>query len=148
MNSKFLGLSAVLLLAVGTLCAQSSSLPGQEYPSQSPSTQSPSAQPSTPPAQTPDTQAPPPSQAPDQTAPSSQTAPPDQSGTASTTDSTAGTQTFTGTVVKQGDKYVLQDSASGKSYEIDHQDQVKQFEGKRVRVHGTLDASGNMIHIQ
>jgi len=146
MNSKFLGLSAVLLLAIGTLCAQSS-VPGQEYPSQSPSTQSPSAQPSTPPAQTPDTQAPPPSQAPDQTAPS-QTAPPDQNGTASSTDSTAGTQTFTGTVVKQGDKYVLQDSASGKSYEIDHQDQVKQFEGKRVRVHGTLDAASNMIHIQ
>ena len=145
MNSKFLGLSAVLLLAVGTLCAQA--VPGQEYPSQSPSTQSPSAQPSTPPAQTPDTQAPPPSQAPDQTAPS-QTAPPDQTGTASTTDSTAGTQTFTGTVVKQGDKFVLQDAASGKSYDIDHQDQVKQFEGKRVRVHGTLDASSNMIHIQ
>jgi hypothetical protein len=147
MKLKFLGLSAVLLLAIGTLCAQSSSVPGQEYPSQSPSTQSPSAQPSTPPAQTPDTQAPPPSQAPDQTAPS-QSAPSDQSGTASTTDSTAGTQTFTGTVVKQGDKFVLQDSATGKSYDIDHQDQVKQFEGKRVRVHGTLDASSNMIHIQ
>ena len=145
MNSKFLGLSAVLLFAVGTLCAQA--VPGQEYPSQSPSTQSPSAQPSTPPAQSPDTQAPPPSQAPDQTAPS-QTAPPDQTGTASTTDSTAGMQTFTGTVVKQGDKFVLQDAASGKSYDIDHQDQVKQFEGKRVRVHGTLDASSNMIHIQ
>jgi len=147
MKLKFLGLSAVLLLAIGTLCAQSSSVPGQEYPSQSPSTQSPSAQPSTPPAQTPDTQAPPPSQAPDQTAPS-QSAPSDQSGTASTSDSTAGTQTFTGTVVKQGDKFVLQDSATGKSYDIDHQDQVKQFEGKRVRVHGTLDASSNMIHIQ
>jgi len=146
MKLKFLGLSAVLLLAIGTLCAQSSSVPGQEYPSQSPSTQSPSAQPSTPPAQTPDTQAPP-SQAPDQTAPS-QSAPSEQSGTASTTDSTAGTQTFTGTVVKQGDKFVLQDSATGKSYDIDHQDQVKQFEGKRVRVHGTLDASSNMIHIQ
>jgi predicted lipid-binding transport protein (Tim44 family) len=147
MNSKFLGLSAVLLLAVCTLCAQSSSVPGQEYPSQSPSTQSPSAQPSTPPAQTPDTQAPPPSQAPDQTAPS-QTAPPDQSGTASTTDSTAGAQAFTGTVVKQGDKFVLQDAARGKTYDIDHQEQVKQFEGKRVRVHGTLDAGSNMIHIQ
>jgi hypothetical protein len=145
MNSKFLGLSSVLLLALGTLCAQA--VPGQEYPSQSPSAQSPSAQPSTPPSQAPDTQAPPPSQAPDQTAPS-QTAPSDQTGTASTTDSTAGTQTFTGTVVKQGDKFVLQDAASGKSYDIDHQDQVKQFEGKRVRVHGTLDAGSNVIHIQ
>jgi hypothetical protein len=58
-----------------------------------------------------------------------------------------GGQTFTGTVMQQGDKYVLQ-SESGKVYDIDHQDQVKKFEGKRVRVHGTLDASGKMIHIQ
>jgi hypothetical protein len=43
---------------------------------------------------------------------------------------------------------MLQDAASGKSYDIDHQDQVKQYEGKKVRVHGTLDASANMIHLQ
>ena len=55
-------------------------------------------------------------------------------------------QTFTGTVTKQGDKYVLQDTASGKTYDIDHQDEVKKFDGKRVRVHGTL--SGNTIHVQ
>ncbi len=57
-----------------------------------------------------------------------------------------GVQTFTGTVTKQGEKYVLQDSATGKTYDIDHQDEVKKFDGKRVRVHGTL--SGNMIHVQ
>lgn len=57
-----------------------------------------------------------------------------------------GVQTFTGTVTKQGDKYVLQDTATGKTYDIDHQDEVKKFDGKRVRVHGTL--SGNTIHVQ
>jgi len=57
-------------------------------------------------------------------------------------------QVFSGTIVKSGDKYVLQDSASGNTYDIDAQDQVKQFEGKKVRVHGTLDASGKMIHVQ
>lgn len=57
-------------------------------------------------------------------------------------------QTFTGTIVKSGDKYVLQDAASGSTYDIDHQDQLKQYEGKKVRVHGTLDPSGKMIHLQ
>ena len=32
-------------------------------------------------------------------------------------------------------------------YDIDHQDEVKKFEGKKVRVKGTLDAS-NKIHVQ
>jgi cytoskeletal protein RodZ len=104
----------------------------------------------------PETQQPPqpqpPTQAPDQSqqqTPSQEkqpsTQPPDsqaQSGDAS------GAQTFTGTIVKQGDKYVLQDAASGTTYDIDHQDEVKKFEGKKVRVHGTLDASGKMIHVQ
>jgi uncharacterized protein YdeI (BOF family) len=59
-----------------------------------------------------------------------------------------GVQVFTGTIVKSGDKYVFQDSASGTTYDIDAQQQVKQFEGKKVRVHGTLDPSGKMIHVQ
>lgn len=60
----------------------------------------------------------------------------------------AGVQEFVGTVVKSGDKYVLQDASTGNSYDIDHQDEVKKFEGKRVRVHGTLDPSTKMIHVQ
>jgi len=59
----------------------------------------------------------------------------------------SGTQVFTGTIVKSGDKYVFQDS-SGATYDIDAQGQVKQFEGKKVRVHGTLDPSTKMIHVQ
>ena len=59
-----------------------------------------------------------------------------------------GVQVFTGTIVKAGDKYMFQDSASGATYDIDAQDQVKQFEGKKVRVHGTLDPSTKMIHVQ
>jgi hypothetical protein len=60
----------------------------------------------------------------------------------------AGVRVFTGTIVKTGDQYVLQDSASGATYDVDAQDQLKQFEGKKVRIHGTLDASGKMIHVQ
>jgi len=79
---------------------------------------------------------------------------PDQGGQAApdsqgqSAGSASDSQTFSGTVVKSGDKYVLQDEASGKTYDIDHQEQLKQYEGKRVRVHGTLDASGKMIPVQ
>lgn len=47
-------------------------------------------------------------------------------------------------MVKQGDKYVLKDDA-GKTYDIDHQSDVAKFEGKRVRVQGTLDPSGKIM---
>ncbi len=49
--------------------------------------------------------------------------------------------------MKSADKYVLKDDA-GKVYDIDHQDQVKKFEGKRVRVQGTLDSTGTKIIVQ
>jgi uncharacterized protein YdeI (BOF family) len=144
----------------GLLNAQQS--PDAQQPSQTapPPTDSqpPTAQqPETPAQSSPDQSAP--TQTPDQTAP--QTSQPNsgssngattggsantQSGSSS--DNAAGTQTFTGTIVKQGDKYVFQDAASGTTYDIDHQDEVRKFEGKRVRVHGTLDASAKMIHVQ
>ena len=43
---------------------------------------------------------------------------------------------------------MFQDAASGNTYDIDHQDEVKQYEGKKVKVHGTLDPSTKTIHIQ
>ncbi len=76
---------------------------------------------------------------------------PDQSGQApdsQTQSQQPGVQVFTGMIVKSGDKYVLQDSASKTTYDIDHQDDLKQYEGKKVRVHGTLDSNGKMIHVQ
>lgn len=57
------------------------------------------------------------------------------------------TQTFSGTIVKSGSKYVLQD-ASGKTYDIDRQDGLKEYEGKQVRVSGTLDPDGKTIHMK
>ncbi len=56
-------------------------------------------------------------------------------------------QSFSGTVVKSGDKYMLKDD-SGKTYDIDHQSDVAKFEGKRVRVKGTLDAAGTKILVK
>ena len=49
--------------------------------------------------------------------------------------------------MKQGNKYGLKDD-SGKMYDIDHQDEVKKFDGKKVRVHGTIDPNTKTIHVQ
>jgi hypothetical protein len=55
-------------------------------------------------------------------------------------------QTFVGTIVKDGSRYVLQ--ASGKNvYPLDDQDKARQYEGKQVRIAGILDAHENSLHI-
>jgi hypothetical protein len=118
-SSMYLGILAVLMTVGISLQAQQNS---------------PQNQPADPTAQQPAT---PPQGQPGQT--------PDSQGQAA---QSAGGQTFTGTITKSGDKFVFQDTASGNTYDIDHQEQVSQFEGKKVRVHGTLDANGKMIHLQ
>jgi Protein of unknown function (DUF5818) len=55
-------------------------------------------------------------------------------------------QTFTGLISKEADSYVLKVSAST-SYKLDNQEQVQQYEGRRVRVTGTLDPSAKLIHV-
>lgn len=119
---------ATLALFVGMM-SWGGTLHAQNTPSTPPDQQQPQSQ------QTPDSQ---PQQPPDQSQ-----APSAKPGNGSATD----VQTFSGTVVKSGDKYVLKDDA-GKVYDIDHQDQVKKFEGKRVRVQGTLDSTGTKIIVQ
>lgn len=59
-----------------------------------------------------------------------------------------GVQAYSGTIVKEGDRYMLRDEATGQTYDLDHQDEVQKYAGKRVRVHGTLDPTGKMIHLQ
>jgi hypothetical protein len=76
-----------------------------------------------------------------------QAQPPAQNGNDSQAQSSDKTQTFSGTIVKSGSKYVLQD-ASGKTYDIDRQDGLKEYEGKQVRVTGTLDPDGKTIHMK
>jgi hypothetical protein len=56
------------------------------------------------------------------------------------------TQAFTGTIVKAGNAYVLKVS-SNSAYQLDDQEKAKQYEGKQVRIGGTLDANGNRLHI-
>jgi LAS superfamily LD-carboxypeptidase LdcB len=56
-------------------------------------------------------------------------------------------QSFTGTISKEGDSYVLKVSDTS-SYKLDDQDKAKEFEGKRVAVFGTLDPNTNLIRVQ
>jgi uncharacterized protein YdeI (BOF family) len=54
--------------------------------------------------------------------------------------------TFTGTVVKDGEQYVLRDS-SGSVYKLDDSSRAQAFEGKTVKVTGRLDPTSKMIHV-
>jgi hypothetical protein len=54
-------------------------------------------------------------------------------------------QIFTGTIVKDGDKYILK-ASGGTAYQVDDQEKAKHYEGKQVKVTGSLDKS-NVLHI-
>ncbi|HEX3352363.1 MAG: DUF5818 domain-containing protein [Terriglobales bacterium] len=112
-------LTLALLLGVSVSGIQ---LNAQQSPP--PDQQQPSGQQAQPPSQR---------QAPDQAAPDSQS-------------QTQG-HIFSGTIVKSGEKWMLQD-ASGTAYDIDRQDLAKKYEGKQVRINGTLDPDGKTIHVK
>jgi hypothetical protein len=165
-KTKIQSLSFIATLAVvfgmiswGSAFAQSTSTPSDSTPQTQPaptpdtppSQQTPQAQPTPTPDNPPATQ-----QTPSAQTPSSQT--PDQAQPPSSKDNSAAgssaaagaasdSQTFSGTVVKSGDKYMLKDD-SGKTYDIDHQTDVAKFEGKRVRVQGKLDDTGTKIMVK
>ena len=54
-------------------------------------------------------------------------------------------ESFTGMVVKVGKKYVLKTDTA--TYQLDDQERAKQFEGKQVKVSGSLDKATGIIHI-
>jgi len=130
----FLSVLALFLSLGLSLNAQTTPQPAQQPDAQSQPAQQPQAQP----AQQPQAQ---PSQPSDQS-------PPQATESSAQPSQATGAQFFTGTVVKSGDKYMFQEEATGKTYDIDHQDDVQKFEGKKVKVHGTLDASGKILLIQ
>jgi len=134
-NRLLMTLASSALFCGFVVSAGAQQTPDQQTSPSTPSAQQPNETPSqqqTPPAQTPNTSPSQPSQsAPDASAQSGQS---------------AGGQVFAGTVTKSGDKYVLQ-MADGTAYDLDHQDLVKKYEGKQVRVKGTLDQDGKTIHI-
>ena len=58
----------------------------------------------------------------------------------------AKSSTFTGTVVRNGEQFVLRD-ASGKIYKLDSAARAQQFEGKAVKITGRLDQEAKLIHV-
>lgn len=55
-------------------------------------------------------------------------------------------QTFTGKILKDGDRYVLKVSGNT-TYQLDEQSSLKGYEDKDVRIVGTLDNATNTIRV-
>ena len=55
-------------------------------------------------------------------------------------------QTFTGQIANHDGKYALHGD-DGKTYQLDDQDKAKSFDGKKVKVTGTLDEESMTIHV-
>jgi hypothetical protein len=58
-----------------------------------------------------------------------------------------GAQTLTGTIVKDSGRYVLKVSSSSTTYELDDQERAQRYEGKQVKVAGTMNAKGDIFHV-
>lgn len=58
-------------------------------------------------------------------------------------------QTFMGKIVKinSGQFALLTDEQAGKGVYLDDQEKAKQFEGKNVKVTGTLDVAKKIVHV-
>jgi hypothetical protein len=60
-----------------------------------------------------------------------------------------GVKIFTGTIWMSGDRFVLRDEHQKQWYQLDvDQKLVAKFEGKQVKVIGTLEAANSEIHVQ
>jgi uncharacterized protein YxjI len=55
---------------------------------------------------------------------------------------------FTGTIMRNGDQFVLNDAKTHTLYQLDDQTAASKFEEKKVTVTGTLDTVKNLIRIQ
>ena len=58
------------------------------------------------------------------------------------------TKIFSGTVVKSGDHFILSDAANKLSFVLDDAGKAGPYEGKKVKVTGTVDVANNVIHVQ
>jgi hypothetical protein len=56
--------------------------------------------------------------------------------------------TFTGTINKSGDTFIFTDDGTKSSYRLDDQQSAGKFDGKKVKIIGTLDAANNTIRVQ
>jgi hypothetical protein len=57
------------------------------------------------------------------------------------------TQSVSGTIVKVGGKYVLE-TPDNLAYQLDDQEKASQYEGKHVKITGTLDRATGILHMK
>ena len=57
-------------------------------------------------------------------------------------------KTFAGTILKSGENFVLSESGTKSRYLLDNQDKARPYEGKNVKITGTIDGASNLIHIE
>ena len=57
-------------------------------------------------------------------------------------------ETLMGTILKNGENFVLSDSATKSKYALDNPKKASLYEGKTVKVTGTLDMGSNLIHVE
>jgi len=62
-------------------------------------------------------------------------------------DQTQGALAFTGRIVKQQGRIVLNDPITKMSYQLDEQAKAKPYLGKQVKVTGKLEMKSNTIHV-
>ena len=56
-------------------------------------------------------------------------------------------QSFEGKITRSGEKLVLRENASKIAYQLDDQEKARKYEGRDVKVMGTVEAPNNMLHI-
>jgi hypothetical protein len=59
-----------------------------------------------------------------------------------------GAETFFGTILKNGNNFVLSDPATKSRYTLDNPKKASRYEGTTVKVTGTLDMASNLIHVE
>ena len=57
-------------------------------------------------------------------------------------------ETFFGTIFFNGENFVLSDSATKSRYALDNPKKASLYEGKTVKVTGTLEMGSNLIHVE
>jgi hypothetical protein len=57
-------------------------------------------------------------------------------------------KTYTGTILKSGGNFVLSESGTESMYLLDNHDMARPYEGKKVKITGTIDGASNLIHIE
>jgi Protein of unknown function (DUF5818) len=57
-------------------------------------------------------------------------------------------ETFYGTILKNGENFVLSDSATKSRYTLDNRQKASRYEGMTVKVTGTIDIASNLIHVE